>query len=48
MLSYYVTCTVNVCMPRMYDINSVYIVRSDAVKHYKDVSDIEHCCYEAN
>jgi hypothetical protein len=49
MLSFYVTCTENVYVPRMYDINSVYIVTSDAVKHYMDVSnDIEHCCYEAD
>jgi len=49
MLSFYVTCTEIVYVPGMYDINSVYIVTSDAVKHYMDVSnDIEHCCYEAD
>jgi len=49
MLSFYVTCTENVYVPSMYDINSVCIVTSDAVKLYMDVSnDIEHCCYEAD
>jgi hypothetical protein len=46
MLSFNVTCIENVYVPRMYDINLVYIVTSDSVKNYIDVSsDIEHCCY---
>lgn len=49
MLSFYVTCAENMYVPRMYDINSVYIVTSDAAKHYVNVSkDIEHCCYKAD